>query len=593
MNVQQLLSGNRITSSNSTQILRPGQIMQGQIMQLYPNQKAQIQLGSQKVIAQLEASLSAGGKYHFQVQPSDDVIHLRVIGEQLQNQGSQNVMALLRRLGLKASRSNAGLLQALINEKIPFTKDQLQRSFQLLNSAQNSRQAQQTIKSMISAGLPVTNSVYQALASVNTAGMTDQMTSLLNQLRQNPDRTSLQQNLMNRISQMVEPSSGSSVLVKQIATEAFSHQQQFFQILKAAGAVDARMDFSRWQAEWTSNTRQDGSINGKLPYQLNHAKTIRLLETLQQNGMSIRNVSQEFLQQWSATIENAALNNQSVSGKVFLQLKQQLTKSLMPLMTTAQQEQFSKLIQNNPDQLQQLLSTLQTMADKQTYTAIDNLLTLFKTENIFPFSSPKEQFLSQIRQVLQSVGLNYENQLANHQFHEQQHTIKSMLLQLIQQSDGAVGERTQQLLHFLNGMQIQSVHESGNAIQANLQVPGQKFGLPDDLRLEFSGHKTEDGKINPDSCRILFYLDLTNLNETIIDMHIQKRAVAITIYNDQQGHLTEQSAVLKPMLKEGLESLDYRLSTVTFKPIHEKNQLGNETLKAAYYKPYQGVDYRV
>ncbi|SFB20614.1 hypothetical protein SAMN04488072_109173 [Lentibacillus halodurans] len=592
MNVQQLLSGKTSNIAKSPQVLRPGQIIQGKIMKLYPNQKAQIQLGTQKVIAQLEASLSAGGKYHFQVQPSDDVVHLRVIGEQLQNHSSQNMMALLQQLGMKTSGSNVALLQALIKEKIPFTKEQLQRAFQLLNSAKNRQTAQQTIKGMISSGLPITDMVYQALASVNAGGMTDQMTSVLNQLRQTPDQTSLQQNLMHRINQILEPSPGNSTLVKQIVTEASNNNQQLFQALKVAGAIDAHVDFSKWKAEWTTSARQDGSINGKQPFQLNRSEALQLLEALQKNGVRIRKASQVFVQQWSSTIENAALNKQSISGQDFWQLKQQLTKSLMPLMSGAQHEHFAKLIQNNPVQLQQLLTTLQTMAGSQTYTTIENVLTPLKTENTFLFSSPKEQFLSQIQQVLQSTGLTYENQLAKNQFHEQQNTIKSMLLQLVQQNDGAVSERSQQLLHFLNGMQLQSVHETANVIQAHLQVPGQKLGLPDDLQLDFSGHKTEDGKINPDSCRILFYLDFANLNETIIDMHIQKRNVSITIFNDRDN-LTEQSAAFKPMLQEGLGSLDYQLSAIIFKPIYDKNQSANETIRKTYQKPYQGVDYRI
>src|SRR5699024_10844292 len=98
MNVQHVLSVNRI-ASHRPQVLKPGQIIQGKIMKLFPDQKAQIQLGSQTIIAQLEASLSAGTKYHFQVQPSDDVVHLRVLGDQLKNQAAGNVMELLQQLG--------------------------------------------------------------------------------------------------------------------------------------------------------------------------------------------------------------------------------------------------------------------------------------------------------------------------------------------------------------------------------------------------------------------------------------------------------------------------------------------------------------
>ncbi|TFJ94650.1 hypothetical protein [Lentibacillus salicampi] len=491
MNVQ-YLSGKRITSSgitNTPHTLRPGQIIQGNVLKLYPNQKAQIRLGSHKIVAQLEASLAVGGKYHFQVQPSDDVVHLRVLGYSLQNQGSGSIMELLQQLGLKPSKANAAFTRSLIKDKIPFTKEQLQQALQLLDTSKNSPQALEAIKGMISAGLPVTHSVYQALTTVNSTGMTEQIESLVFQLKQNPDQTKLQQQLVHRLDQLIKPSSASQALAKQIMTEASTDNQQLFRMLKAAGVVDAEVDFPTWKAEWAMFARQGGNVTGQLPFQLNHAEMLKMDHTLL-------------------------------------------------------------------------------------------------------FSSPKEQFLSQIQQVLQSTGLNYENQLAANRFHEQQTTIKSLLLQLMQQSDSAVHERSQQFLHFLNGMQIQSVNETAGGIQANLQMPGQKLGLPDDVQMEFFGHKTKDGTISPDSCRVLFHLNLARLKETVIDMHVQKRAVSITVYNDHEN-LTEQLTGFQSILDEGLASLHYQLSMVTFKPMHEKSEPAQQTVKTDYHKPYQGVDYRI
>ncbi|TRM12384.1 hypothetical protein FH966_12170 [Lentibacillus cibarius] len=420
MRVQQL-PGNRVSRS-MPQALQPGQIVQGKIMKLYANQTAQIQLGSRKMIAQLEASLTVGGRYHFQVQPSDELIHLRVIGGQLPTQGAGDEMELLKQLGFKASKSHADLVQTLNKEKIPFTKEQLQGAFRLLNESKNTQQTQQIIRYMFAAGLPITRSIYQAMASVRSIGMTEQMTLLLNQLRRNPNPSNLYQKLTYQLQQILEPSLG-------------------------------------------------------------------------------------------------------------------------------------------------------------------------KSEDPFLFASPKEQFLNHVRQVLQFTGLNDENVLATNRMKEQ-HTIKSMLLQFLQQGDGAAQEQSRKLLHFLNGMQLQSVQETANVLQAHLQLPGAKLGLSSDMDMQFTGNKTEDGTISTDSCRILFYLELTNLKETIVDMHIQKRAVIVTIYNDHED-LRKQSTSLKPKLKEGLKQLDYQLSTLTFQPINEKNQLGSDRVKTAYPKSYQGVDYRI
>ncbi|MGP4106966.1 hypothetical protein [Virgibacillus sp. L01] len=592
----QHLAGQRITSSqvsNSTQSLRPGQIVQGKIVKLFTNNKAQIQLGTQKMVAQLEASLTVGGKYHFQVQASDNVVHLKVIGEQLKNQANVNMMSLMRQLGLNATKSNIALMQSLISEKIPFSKEQLQKAFQLLDGAKNKSQANQIVKEMIAARLPITNSVYQALAAKNTNGMTDQMKSLLQQLRQDPNQTKLHQHLINRLSQLTERPS--NPIVKQIISQASNNNQQLFNVLKSSGAVEANVDFSTWKSEWAAFAKQDNLASGnhtKPPFHLNSMEATRVLEQMSKNRTSIRAASRAIIQSFGHSIEIAAANNTTLPGQVFTQLEQQLTKTVMPLLTDTQQQQLTKLLENNPTQMRQLFTVLRTMATSDTYADIDNVLTTMKLGESFLNSSPKEQFLSQIQQVLRFTGLNYENQLANNMAQQQSATIKSMLMQIIQQSDGTVQDRSQQLLNFINGMQIQSVNDTTNSLQASLQVPAEKLGLPNDMQLDFEGKRTEDGKINPDFCRIIFYLELANLNETIIDMNIQKRAVAITIFNDQ-SEMADYSNSLKPMVKEGLASLNYRLSTITIKPIHENNQSDNSKLKTAYQNSYQGVDYRV
>lgn len=516
----QHLAGQRITSSqvsSSTQTLRPGQIVQGKIVKLFPNNKAQIQLGTQKMIAQLEASLTVGGKYHFQVQASDNVIHLKVIGEQLKNQANVNMMSLMRQLGLHATKSNIALMQSLISEKIPFSKEQLQKAFQLLDGAKNKSQTHQIVKEMIAARLPITDSVYQALAAKNTNGLTDQMKSLLQQLRQDPNQTKLHQHLINRLSQITERPSNQ--VVKQIMSQASNNNQQLFNVLKSSGAIDASVDFSTWKSEWATFAKQDNLASGnytKLPFQLNNMEATRALEQMSNKGTSIRAASKAIIQSWGNSVETAAVNNTALPEQEFAQLKQQLTKTVMPLLSDTQQQQLARLIENSPTQMRQLLTVLQTMANSDTYTDIDSVLTTMKLGESFLNSSPKEQFLSQIQQVLRFTGLNYENQLANNMAQQQSATIKSMLMQLLQQSDGTVHDRSQQLLNFINGMQIQSVNDTTNSPQASLQIPAEKLGLPNDMQLDFEGKRTEDGKINPDFCRIIFYLELAKDRKSVV-----------------------------------------------------------------------------
>src|SRR5699024_3997090 len=97
---------------------------------------------------------------------------------------------------------------------------------------------------------------------------------------------------------------------------------------------------------------------------------------------------------------------------------------------------------------------------------------------------------SELRTFLQSVHLSADIIRNSDTSQHLQQTMKGLLLQLTQQND-SLGERAQHVLHFINGLQLQSVHETSHFIQASLQVPGEKIGLNNDLFMEFESKKTD------------------------------------------------------------------------------------------------------
>ena len=79
----------------------------------------------------------------------------------------------------------------------------------------------------------------------------------------------------------------------------------------------------------------------------------------------------------------------------------------------------------------------------------------------------------------------------------------------------------------------------------------------------------ENGKIDPDFARILFYLDLHSLEKTIIDMQVQNRIVTVTVFNADPA-LQTLGNMMGDKLKQGLESTGYKLSGVFFKNFKEE-----------------------
>lgn len=674
------------------QQLKPGQIIQGKILRLYPDNKAQIQIGSKVMVAQLEVSLQLGERYVFQVENTSDLVQLKVIGDQSKAQAETSIGNLLKNLGLKVTKANVEFTEKLINERVPFDKQQLSQALKLLDGAKDKVAAEQILKQMLTEKMPLNESVFKALYAKSTTELSGQMTSLLNELRAQSNPSQLTGQIIKQISDMIEhPLSPKNELMMQIINEAKENDQQLFNTLKAVGAIANDLNFETWKSDWEKLARQHNITpltvsNPKLndvstPIVIQDNNLEETLLRMQSSKQSLQSESQAFSSKWAKLINESFIKDTPLSTQDFAQLKQEITEKLFLVLTENQRNVLTKLMENNPAQLRQLLTRIQAFSSEAFYTKNEEILAIFNQSFGSMSSSPKEQFLGNLRQMLMFSGITDENLLAQElttkdslslrswvntinesltqntplstqdftqlkqeiterllplltdtqknkllKLMEQNNpvalqklalamqsltdenvlkqeptlkdsmSLKSMLIQMISHPEGVSTERAQQLLHFINGLQLQSVNETGNFIQASLQLPGEKLSLNSDLYLDFESKKTEDGKINADFCRIMFYLDLNNLKETVIDMNIQKRLISVTIYNDQQK-MPEEFKMLQPMLKKGLAEHNYQLSRVSIKPL-------NNVDKATFHqkqmtrtpidsKSYEGIDFQV
>lgn len=98
-----------------------------------------------------------------------------------------------------------------------------------------------------------------------------------------------------------------------------------------------------------------------------------------------------------------------------------------------------------------------------------------------------------------------------------------------------------------------------------------------DLKLQWTGKRTEEGKLDPDYCRILLMLTMPHLGTTEVAMHVQKRHISLTVRTDFP-RLKEVGMALVPDLKEKLAEKEYTLSTVRFEKLseHTNSSLGPE-----------------
>ncbi|WP_147533332.1 hypothetical protein [Bacillus marasmi] len=175
-----------------------------------------------------------------------------------------------------------------------------------------------------------------------------------------------------------------------------------------------------------------------------------------------------------------------------------------------------------------------------------------------------------LKQLVQALGLNYENEVVSQPNDkkasgvDQLQSLKQLLLTAMTEL-GSKGKSFEHLLNRLTGMQLISQDLSGPMQQIVMQLPLAFGEMKSDITLQWSGRKTSNGQIDPDYCRILFYLDLRSLNQTVVDMQVQNRVIHLSVMNDSK----EFESIIKfhtPTLKENLESIGYTLSFINVNP---------------------------
>ncbi|GAE43628.1 hypothetical protein [Mesobacillus boroniphilus] len=112
--------------------------------------------------------------------------------------------------------------------------------------------------------------------------------------------------------------------------------------------------------------------------------------------------------------------------------------------------------------------------------------------------------------------------------------------------------------------------------------------------MQWSGKKTEDGKIDADFCRVLFYLKLEHLDDVIVDMQVQNRIMSVQIFNENPT-LRKMAEEMTPLLKLKLAEIDYHLSSVHFHVPGQSQTGRNQRSLAELYgqKEYSGVDIKI
>ncbi|WP_018932690.1 hypothetical protein [Gracilibacillus lacisalsi] len=674
------------TRMNVTQnALKPGQMLTGKVLELYPNQRAAIQLGGSQVVAQLETSLTSKQDYLFQVTSVGDVLRLKKISDSPLQSNRQLSDQIMQQLGLHNNQPLKTLMQQLVIQNIPFTHKDGQALAKLLEQFGGNSTNRELLFVMTKQNFPLTEQVFRSLQAFQSTPIGTQMNQLHQQLAPFNQSNSLLSQLQQQLSLFGGPSpSRAQSMLQQFV---YTNQPALEQVLSKAipdqlSSIQQVTNGVRLTNDQTQDIAQqlNQTLKQQLPFQQGERHTfqsfLQRFERMVQQG-SVTNTfknmvqqqsffqkvmqiipsqDQQMVQQWlqSSSQPNVSQDRQvltllqQLDAQQLPQPEQNRLRALLLHLDTAKpqslqvKDQFLHLmkhfvqtsgLQDEAQQAQairsgsttystsplwQALMTAMSPQDRQvmeqwinqaqpTMTQNQQVAEVMQRINLqqIPQSDQtlvrqlllsleandqvvnKDQFLQLVRQVIQQAEVTSHTR-------EIDHSLKQNLLLANQQHPDIANNQMQRLIQSLTGMQLNMVQDEQAITQQSFQIPGERFGLAEDIRMQFEGKKRQNSEeIDPEFCRVLFHLHLHTLGETMITMSIQKRIVHISVYNDQQG-IKALMDTFTPLLKEKLSDLNYQLSSVTQKALSDKEPHAINSNHTAY-KPIkrEGIDYRV
>ncbi|WP_079508413.1 hypothetical protein [Mesobacillus jeotgali] len=606
----------KTTQQTKAAEFRPGQIINGKIVKLYPDQVAQVQIGNQIMVAQLEVPLSANERYWFQVQSGEGKVHLKVISASGEDKGqSGNLTKILAEFSMQPTKENLELIRFFIKEQLPVNIDLLKQASEWLKTADSLSAGQDAIKMMLTRGIPVTRSSFDALSTITKEQSLVLLMEQLGKALESVNQTDTGASLRRLLNEML-PSNRSLTsetalnhLVSAWLKDNGKESQAALDLLKRFGAVPSKNEESNVLQQMLSKLQSLETAQEDLPAGLRFVKSVI---TLLENGeipaarQLLTGSTNDKTVAVNRILDSLRLLVDQTNGKEGdLQKGLQAFKGLLSL--TNDGRTLPLLLRGEADWKQAGVKLLEAASRQQSIplTGVQaQLLTeaIVKTE---PTLVPGENGTSlltdsRIKSFLSALGLSYEQQLSEAMKAGESgrlqvpDTLKSLLLRLLNENPPpVVREAAEPLLNKLTGFQLLS-QEAGPIQQLVVQVPFILGGNARDLTMQWSGKRTEDGKIDADYCRVLFYLKLQNLDDTIVDMQVQNRVMSLQIFNDHP-FLKKMAEQMTPILKKKLSELDYKLSSVHFHTPGESKAVWNQRSLSELYgqKEYSGVDIKI
>ncbi|WP_432359369.1 hypothetical protein [Sporosarcina sp. UB5] len=569
-------------------------MFRGQIRQLFPGQMAEVQIGDHTLIAKLEVPLKGGDAYYFQVQTVNPELQIKVVTGPLQTtEGPLGQLSnLMESMQLPKSPEMHSILSYFLKQKLPIIKENLLDAVALIKTVQLAlrNDALNTIQKLVELKLPLNQIHFNSLLGVETKeGFHDILHTLRTALiRDVGVEAQLKETILSTLGEVnkltasaVDRALVSSAILKLLDETAPREERfQVLQLLKNSGIMSQSATLANLSSlidttvrEQVAGAQMKKAIqNDPVLQQSQKLQLIGLLEELENNRM---------------TETRSVLAGEQTGKKIMRAVAGHIQSS--PFRMNNSSSFINLLIPANASlKLPELYRTIEQSSVPIAKELIRNAQ--FVVEQAIDGKMIKDVMQS----LFKSLGFNYEAGLMhkNVDISTTMDMLKPQLVGLLHDSSVSqqLRDAAEVTINRMNGTILQSA-DLGMNKQIVMQLPLEFLGKRIDATIQWNGRKDADGKIDADFARILFYLELESIKKTVVDMQVQNRVVAVTIFN-QDDHLREIGNLLQGKLRDGLESVNYRLSGVTFKHFEEEEKRETKIRKAMMTEN-RGVDFRI
>lgn len=518
----------------------------GKVLKMLGDDTALVQIGSTKIKAQLAAQLKADAFYWFQFEQEGggSLNKLRPVQQFDQDPKTLKDAAakLLEGLSLKNGLENILTATAFLKEKSVINEAELKTAVKWIEQFQGAdvKKGLQSLLFALKKDLPIQEGVLQSILAVKSSSALHQdMTALLERLTQLPKHSDATQALTQAVRSV-------------IGAETTVHAEKLLSVLLAAREGMAKQG-GNLPVTPQSNLSQPKETSQNPIAQ--ERQTTQVLQSNVHQSTSLKELQippQQIERILTSLIKQGADGQQEPSLKQLTSLLQGLQQagSQPDAKASVIQKEFPFLSKTEAKALARVVQQTEPSLSNKT-DVLDLLMTMKKAIGV----RDEIGMLKLLEKGSQDVKSQELHQL-------------KLVLNDVRQSDlpEPVKKEVDQLFHRLNG-QLFVQQENQTISQMMVSYPLFSKHSVQDLTFILKGHKKKDGSIDISQCRLMFYLNMENLEETLIDCTIQQKVMSITV---ETGH--ELQGTINPMIpavRENLNALGYSLTGITAKKRQE------------------------